>query len=172
MKRILLILAASAALAHAAEPMHSHPSGTSPYAGQQARDIKALPDAEVQDLLKGAGMGFAKAAELNRYPGPMHTLENADALELTAPQREALTRLMQRHKAEARDLGAELVALERELDGLFASRTATPSQVDAVLHRIGEKTAALRGSHLKTHIEAAAILTPSQIERYTALRGY
>jgi hypothetical protein len=45
----------------------------SPYAGEQGRAIKALSQKEVSDLLDGAGMGYAKAAELNRYPGPMHT---------------------------------------------------------------------------------------------------
>ena len=171
MKAILAALAASALLAaHAAE--HAHQHAQSPYAGQQSRQIKALSDSEVEDLLKGAGMGYAKAAELNRYPGPMHALENADALELTGSQRDALAALMQRHKAEARTLGAEVVSLERELDKLFASRAATAPQVDALLTRIAERTAALRGSHLKTHLQATALLTPAQIDRYNALRGY
>lgn len=29
-------------------------------------------------------MGYAKAAELNRHPGPMHVLELADQLKLAA----------------------------------------------------------------------------------------
>lgn len=43
-----------------------------PYTGQQARPIKALSDAEIAALRKGEGMGMAKAAELNGYPGPVH----------------------------------------------------------------------------------------------------
>ena len=38
----------------------------------------------VQSYLSGAGMGYAKAAELNRHPGPMHVLELADQLKLAA----------------------------------------------------------------------------------------
>jgi hypothetical protein len=45
-----------------------------PYAGQHERDIKALSDEEVKQYLTGAGLGYAKSAELNRYPGPSHAL--------------------------------------------------------------------------------------------------
>ena len=45
-----------------------------PYAGQQARTIKALSDDDLAALRKGEGMGMAKAAELNGYPGPAHVL--------------------------------------------------------------------------------------------------
>jgi len=50
----------------------------SPYAGQENRTIKALSQGEIKNFLSGAGMGFAKAAELNHYPGPKHVLELAD----------------------------------------------------------------------------------------------
>ena len=143
-----------------------------PYAGQQSREIKALSEKEVGDLLAGAGMGFAKAAELNRYPGPMHALEHADALELSSAQREALASLLARHKAEARALGARLVDEERQLDGIFASGRADAASVDAALARIGETTARLRGSHLKTHLETTRLLEPRQVDRYVRLRGY
>jgi Spy/CpxP family protein refolding chaperone len=161
---LLLALASAHALVQ-----HDH---AAPYAGQQARGIKALSETEVADLLAGAGMGYAKAAELNRYPGPMHALEHAEALGLTAPQREALAALMARHKAEARAIGAKLVEQERELDALFASRRADPDSIDAALSRIGETTARLRGSHLKTHLEATRLLTAGQVDRYAQLRGY
>jgi hypothetical protein len=42
----------------------------SPYAGQEKRAVKTLsPDEEIQALLNGRGMGLAKVAELNHYPG-------------------------------------------------------------------------------------------------------
>ena len=44
----------------------------SAYAGQQSRAIKSLSEQDVDDLLAGRGAGFAKAAELNGYPGPAH----------------------------------------------------------------------------------------------------
>lgn len=46
-----------------------------PYAGQETREIKALSPDEVAAHLEGRGMGFAKAAELNHYPGPKHVLD-------------------------------------------------------------------------------------------------
>ena len=49
----------------------------SPYAGQQARQVKALSKAEIEGLLAGRGLGYAKAAELNHYPGPRHVLDLA-----------------------------------------------------------------------------------------------
>jgi outer membrane murein-binding lipoprotein Lpp len=150
---------------------HLH-AGAGSYAGQQSRDIKALSGDEVRGYLEGAGMGFARAAELNRYPGPMHALEHADALALSAAQRDALANLMTRHKVEVRALGAEVVELEGQLDALFSGRNATAAAVDEKLDRIGAATARLRGSHLKTHIEATALMSPSQVERYAQLRGY
>jgi hypothetical protein len=43
---------------------------SSPYSGQETREIKALSRDEISGYLSGDGMGFAKAAELNHYPGP------------------------------------------------------------------------------------------------------
>ena len=78
---IVIALGAPCALAqHGSHHSHGAQGQTSAYAGQQSREIKALSDQEVKDLQAGAGMGMAKAAELNRYPGPMHALELADQL--------------------------------------------------------------------------------------------
>ena len=57
-----------------------------PYAGQQHRSIKALSEQEITGLLAGKGMGLAKAAELNDYPGPKHVLELVDKLSLSKQQ--------------------------------------------------------------------------------------
>src|ERR1700681_1945861 len=62
-------------------------SAQTPYAGMQARPIKALSEQQLADLGAGRGMGLALAAELNGYPGPAHVLELGDALHLTAAQR-------------------------------------------------------------------------------------
>src|SRR5688500_4929215 len=170
---LLLALATQPVAAqHGGHHSHGSPNTASPYAGQQSRGIKALSDQEVKDLLEGAGMGYAKAAELNRYPGPMHALEHASVLGLTPAQQRDLEALMRRHKDEARQLGARVVELERELDALFASRKATAESVDRVLARLGEAGARLRGSHLKTHLETTALLTPAQVDRYVEARGY
>jgi hypothetical protein len=173
MKAFLLatLLAVSTSLA-AQHAGHHAGQGHSPYAGQQSREVKAMSDQEVKDLLAGAGMGFAKAAELNRYPGPMHALELADRMELSAEQRERLAALMHRHKASARKLGERVVALERELDALFAGGKATPGEVEQLTLAIGEAQGRLRADHLKTHLETTALLTSEQVDRYVKARGY
>jgi hypothetical protein len=54
-----------------------------PYAGLQARSIKALSAEQIADLKAGRGMSLALAAELNGYPGPRHVLELGEQLSLT-----------------------------------------------------------------------------------------
>ena len=159
----LLVFAFFAAAVQAAD---------APYAGQQTRAIKALGADEVKALLAGAGMGYAKAAELNRHPGPMHALELAVQLDLTPAQQETLAQLMARHKVEARALGAEVVRLECELDALFASGKPLRETVEAKAAGIGLAQARYRASDLTTHIETARAMTAEQIARYDRLRGY
>jgi Spy/CpxP family protein refolding chaperone len=144
----------------------------SPYAGQESRPIKSLSAADIHALNQGQGMGFAKAAELNGYPGPMHVLEHARRLDLTPEQRSASEKLMAEHKARAREMGARLIDAERALDRLFAERQADAATVDAATRRVGELQAALRAEHLKTHLAQTALLDAQQIERYQVLRGY
>ena len=162
------ILVAAALLFAGAGHAQHHQS----YAGQQEREPKALSVEQVKQYLAGAGMGYAKAAELNHFPGPMHVLELADQLKLTAEQRAATKRLMDTHKVEARGLGAELVASERDLEQLFRS-----GKVDeAVLARAVRTAAAVEGEyrllHLETHRRMRALLTEEQVKRYDELRGH
>lgn len=145
---------------------------TSPYAGQEARPIKALSEDDVSALTQGRGIGFAKAAELNGYPGPMHVIELARRLDLTPEQRSASEKLLADHKARARELGAQVIDAERTLDRLFAERQADAAAVDNATRRVGELNAALRAEHLKTHLEQTALLSPQQVARYQTLRGY
>jgi len=150
----------------------SHAAAPTPYAGQQARSIKALSPQEAQDLIEGKGTGLAKAAELNSYPGPMHVLELAQALQLSDAQRDASARLMHTHKDEARALGRQLVEAERALDQAFATRRIDAASLSAQLARIGALQAAVRDAHLQTHLKQTALLTPAQIAQYDQLRGY
>ena len=152
--------------------VHAPTHNASPYAGQQTREIKTLSSAQTADLLAGKGMELAKAAELNGYPGPMHTLELAAQLELSTEQKQASETLMNRHKAEARDLGAQLVQAERALDQAFASRQIDATRLTAHTESTGRLQALLRKSHLDTHLQQTALLTPTQITRYAQLRGY
>src|SRR5881296_2764430 len=89
---------------------------TSPYAGQEQRAIKALSDQEIRDLLEGRGMGLAKAAELNSYPGPLHVLQLADKLGLTDAQRTATESLYARMRDGVQPIGAKIIEAEKNLD--------------------------------------------------------
>ncbi|MEX2355984.1 MAG: hypothetical protein WD535_03015, partial [Thermaerobacterales bacterium] len=59
-------------------------SDEQPYTGLQDRSIRALSPEQVEGLLEGQGMGYALAAELNHFPGPVHVLDLAKQLDLTA----------------------------------------------------------------------------------------
>jgi hypothetical protein len=142
------------------------------YAGQQHRDIKSLSAAEVGQLLTGEGMGLAKAAELNGYPGPAHVLEHALALALTPQQQQASRTLMENHKQRARQLGEALVAAERTLDQAFAARQIDGPGLTRLTAEIGALQAQLREEHLRTHLMQTAILSAAQVRQYGALRGY
>jgi Spy/CpxP family protein refolding chaperone len=143
-----------------------------PYAGQETRDIKSLSQEDINGYLAGKGMGLAKAAELNGYPGPMHVLELASELQLTPEQQAKTKQLFDAMQAKASMLGRELVTAEQKLDRLFASRSANAELVDSSLKDIGVLQAKVRGAHLKAHLAQAKILTPEQTARYISLRGY
>ena len=137
----------------------------SPYRGHEQRTIKALSDEEMGDLIEGRGMGLAKAAELNSYPGPLHVLQLADELGLS----EALYANM---RQQALSVGRQIVEAERSLDRAFTDRRIAPetlrSQVGAIAILQGE----LRAVHLEAHLAQYSLLTPEQIARYDVLRGY
>lgn len=147
-------------------------SEPSPYAGERSRPVKSLSDRELEGLRAGAGLGFAKPAELNSFPGPKHVLELAEALELSAEQREATERSYEKMHAAAVRLGERLIEQERALEALFADRSAEPEPLRRAVHAAGLTRAELRLAHLAAHLETAAVLTAHQIQRYDVLRGY
>lgn len=162
-------------LAAPVSPSFAAPAAASPassYAGQETRAIKALSQQEVDAYLAGKGMGLAKAAELNGYPGPSHVLELAEPLQLTEAQRAHTRALFAAMEDKAQALGRALVERERELDQLFASRSADRERLARVLGDVGALQAQVRGAHLEAHIEQARILSAQQIARYAELRGY
>ncbi len=159
---ILFALAAGTALAQ----------GVGPYAGEQARAVKALSAEETRDLLEGRGMGLAKAAELNRHPGPMHVLDLAEPLGLSEADAAAVRRVFEAMRAEARALGREIVAAEGELDRLFAQGAADPAAVGALTAKIGALQGRLRAVHLNAHLAIRPLLASDTVARYDSLRGY
>lgn len=143
-----------------------------PYAGQQVSDIKALTAEEIEQYRAGAGMGYAKPAELNHFPGPMHVLELADKLGLSAEQRAATKRLMDTHKAEARAIGVKLVETERRLEAIFRDGKVEQAQLAKAVQEAAALQGEYRLSHLETHRRMRILLTQEQVARYDQLRGY
>lgn len=143
-----------------------------PYAGLEARPVKALSSEQIADLKAGRGMGLALAAELNGYPGPSHVIELSDELNLTPAQRERAQALFAAMKAETVPLGEAVIAAESDLDRQFAARTITQASLSAATDTIGVTQGRLRAAHLKYHLAMLEVLTPAQVERYGELRGY
>ena len=167
-----LVIAAVAVIAVGGAALAQHHHKSAPYAGMQERPIKALNKQQVADLRAGRGMGLALAAELNGYPGPIHVLELADELQLTAEQRGRMRVLTDEMKAEAVPIGEQLIARERALDQAFASRQITSAGLAAMTAQIGAAQGELRAVHLKYHLTTAMLLSDHQRQRYAELRGY
>jgi Spy/CpxP family protein refolding chaperone len=148
------------------------PSVPSPYAGQQSREIKSLSEDEVRGYLAGKGMGFAKPAELNGYPGPAHVLEMGERIGLTADQRRRTQAIFDVMQANAAALGRQLVDEERALDQLFATKAVTSASLAATLDRVAALQAKVRAAHLDAHLAQAQVLTSAQVQDYVRLRGY
>jgi len=143
-----------------------------PYAGLQTRSVKSLSDQQIADLKAGRGMGLALAAELNGYPGPVHVLELATSLGLSDEQRAKVTALFDAMKQEAVGLGERLIVAETALDRQFADKTITASGLGEATRDIASLQGELRLAHLKYHLATLELLTPDQVQRYAALRGY
>jgi Spy/CpxP family protein refolding chaperone len=144
----------------------------SPYAGEESRSIKALSKEQIDGYLSARGMGLARAAELNSYPGPMHVLELADQLGLTREQADQTRRAFDEMKQRATELGRAIVERERELDGHFAEKTINERVMHEKILEIGRLHAELRAAHLRAHLRMREVLTPAQVDKYDELRGY
>ena len=155
-------------LAAFGERQHRH----SPYAGQGQREIASLSATDIEDLLAGRGWGFAKPAELNGYPGPVHVLELDDALQLSKQQRTKIQAIYERMAAQARSVGVRFVEAERRLDAVFKSQAIDEAELDQRIARTESLRAQLRRIHLLAHLETAPILTAEQRHAYNSLRGY
>jgi hypothetical protein len=159
---IVALLAAGEAMAQSHQP----------YSGLQSRSIKALSPEQIADLRAGRGMGLALAAELNGYPGPLHVIELADQLALSAAQRARMQQLFDEMKQETIGIGNRLIEQEDNLNRQFAERRITEASLAAATATIGQTQAALRAAHLRYHLLAAEAMTPAQMQRYAELRGY
>jgi len=135
-------------------------------------EIKAFTSEQIKSYLDGEGMGLAKAAELNHFPGPKHVLDLANELKLGQTQIDSTKKIFGNMKEKAVYLGNIIIEKERQLDQLFSSGKADLESVRNLVTEIAEYQGELRFTHLQAHIQQKDILTSEQILIYDSLRGY
>ncbi|MCP5075953.1 MAG: hypothetical protein GY947_22005 [Rhodobacteraceae bacterium] len=164
----------AAAIWLASATFTSVPASENPqlYAGQQEREIAALSASDIDDLVNGRGWGFAKAAELNGFPGPLHVLELADELNLSNVQIERIQAVFDEMNADARVLGKAYIGVEALLDNAFESGAITDEALRKFTDNSAQIRARLRATHLSAHLKTKPILTRHQTMTYSKLRGY
>jgi hypothetical protein len=147
---------------------------SSPYRHQSEAGLRGLDDKEIADLRAGNGMGLARAAELNNYPGPRHVLDAISAGKLAASpdQLERVQNVFDGMNRDAVRLGTEILDEERRLEAGFRTATMTDSDLGSRVTRIAALQGELRRIHLAAHLRTRAILSDAQIARYNELRGY
>lgn len=151
------------------DPSSHHQSA---YKGEEKRPVKSLSEKDMDDYLNGRGMGLAKAAELNSFPGPMHVLELENKLNLTSEQKTAVQNSFQKMKESAVSLGNKIVENEKELDQMFAENKIDSALLKNKTGEIASLQGELRNVHLQAHLEMKQILSAAQVENYNQLRGY
>lgn len=160
----IFILTASSFLLYAQH--HSH------YSSEAGNEIKALTSEQVTGYLTGEGMGLAKAAELNHYPGPKHVLNLVNELNLTQAQIDSTKKFVHSVKEEAVHIGKLIIEQEKQLNQLFSDGNADEESVQNLVNEIAKHQGELRFIHLNAHIKQKKILTTEQISLYDKLRGY
>ncbi len=144
----------------------------SPYAGQQSRKIKSLSEEDIQKYLNGEGMGLAKVAELNHYPGPKHVMELSSQLKMSDEQTTSIRKIYDAMHAKAVRLGNKIVKEEEQLNNLFAQGQIDTHTLATSMRELGALQGEFRASHLQAHLEMRTVLSAAQIGQYDQLRGY
>ncbi len=139
---------------------------------QENLPASGLPDEQRAQYLNGEGMGLAKSAELNHYPGPRHVLENAEKLQLSSDQLAQTRALFEEVHTKAQALGKQIVSKEDELNALFRDQRADVEKVASLAADIARLQGELRALHLSMHIRERAVLTTDQVTKYDSLRNY
>lgn len=168
MRAVTLLILAALLVPGAAAAQDTH----SPYAHEGSDRVKTLTQEEVDGLLAGEGMGLARPAEMNGYPGPRHVLDMADSLRLTPEQRDGARAIFEAMQDGAQALGRRVLEVEEALDSLFASGAVAEPVLEEKVGEAARLQGELRLVHLRAHLEMRALLTPHQIHEYGRLRGY
>ncbi len=170
--KVVLALALSGLPAAAQEVHHDCPQMTGSNHAHAAMNKSGVSDEQRSQYLNGEGMGLAKAAELNHYPGPRHVLDIADKLGLSPDQLTATRALFDDVHSKAQALGKQLLAREDELEALFHEQHADADKVRQLTAEIANLEGQLRALHLTAHIRQRALLSAEQVTKYDALRNY
>ncbi len=170
MSRMALLTMVACSVASPAYAQHEH--GESPYAGMEGSEIPSLTTQELEGLRTGADMGFAKPAELNRYPGPKHALELAEPLGLTDEQQSEILGIESAMRTGAITLGNAIIDAERKLNMRFEHGHMDDETLAAATGEIARLYGELRYTHLRAHLTTRDVLTEEQIAEYDRLRGY
>ena len=126
----------------------------------------ALTAEQVQQLLNGEGMGLARPAELNGYPGPRHVLELKAELALTADQEKRVDAIRQQMLERAIALGKQIVHAETELDAAFTDGTLSERELENRTQAIARLQSDLRLAHLRAHLQTKPVLSGEQLKKY------
>jgi Spy/CpxP family protein refolding chaperone len=145
---------------------------TSPYLEQLSSPVRGLSQEEIDGLLAGEGMGYARSAELNGYPGPLHVLDMRNQLNLSPEQVEDITLIFEDMRARAVALGKEIVDAEAQLSQQFLDKAISEESLQEKLEHLGNLYGQLRLTHLQAHLAVTPLLTTEQIATYQTLRGY
>lgn len=169
----VMILAGSHLLARPPLSLAQEATPTlAPYADQLHTPIRGLSAAEIDDLRNGRGMGLARPAEINGYPGPRHVLDLSTELALSETQRSAVQTLFEQMQAEASPLGEQFLVRYSELEHSFQVGQASAETVTMMTAQLGQIEGQLRATHLKYHLLTRPLLTDDQNAAYARLRGY
>lgn len=144
----------------------------SPDAGEPERTIKSMPAERIEGLEEGRGLGYARPAELNGHPGPMHVLELAGELDLDDDQRRRTRALYETMRERATALGRELIEVEAEMDRAFADSDISRERLVELVSESARIEGQLRLVHLQAHLEQVELLDSKQVAEYMRLRGY
>lgn len=144
----------------------------SPYVAQMTSPVRGLSAQEVADLRAGRGMGYARMAELNSYPGPRHLLDLQKELQLSTEQITAINAIFVEMEQHAQSLGQQIITGEEQLGVAFATNTLDEATLQGQVMQLADRYGQLRMTHLQAHLAVTPLLTTVQINAYNELRGY
>jgi uncharacterized protein (DUF305 family) len=147
-------------------------SVTSLYLDQLNSSVRGLSQEEIDGLLSGEGMDYARSAELNGYPGSRHVLDMAGELRLSSEQTASITAIFDDMNKQAVALGQEIVGAEDLLSQSFSNKTISGETLQEQLEHLTSLYSRLRQTHLQAHLAVTPLLNAEQLAHYQVLRGY